>query len=538
MNKLRAVVDKRDDGFALLSVILLMTVVTFFGIMMLGLVLAQTGPTLLTNKNSRTQGAAQAGLDAAASQLRNAESVDGSGLMMGDIHKLPCTVQGAVDGTGGSLRYAVAVQYFVSDPAGHNTAWRATNALTCYTGTGTNGGVRSVPHFAIMSSQGFDDTAVVKAAAANRVLEATYTFQLTTRKVSGGMIMDANSTYCLVADSASAGSYIRYKLASSNACASQTDQNSWSWRDDYMIHLTSTDKDGKIPLCLTGRATGTAPIAMTLVKCYTGSTDPSGQRWSWTGAYTWQGQNAANTAYANTYVVNQDSAVGDGDLLSVSTSTANVSLTPLGAVGKGAASYATHQVVNQNYFGRCLDVTNTNIYYSYMIAYPCKQDPSGAGAFDWNHKWYYAEPGDGVTYVNTTIRVNNGSDFCLVTASSTGLKGSPVWSGYNSKFVRFDYSGTATSNGAAVSNCVAATTVWKRYGYSTDPKLAYTFVDSNGLCLSAAGPKITQDGGAGTWTSIVVSTCDGSDNQKWNVPDIPVSASLNGYQEVTGRTGG
>ena len=464
--------------------------------------------------------------------MRNAESPDDAGIDMGDIHKLPCSVTGTVDGTGGANRYEVSIAYFAADPAGMTDAWKATNALTCYTGTGANGGLRALPHFAIVASEGFDDSATAQANKADRTLEATYTFQLTTRKVSGGMIMDANSSFCLVARSANSGANIWYRPASSTDCASQTDLNSWSWRDDYMIHLTSTDKDGKIPMCLTGRATGSTPIKMTLKACTTTSTDPDGQRWSWTGDYTWRGQKADNSGYADTYIVNQDSVVDSGDYLSVANTPTNKSLTPLGAVGKGNASYATHQVVNQNYFGRCLDVTNTRIYYSYMIAYPCKQDPSGNLAFDWNHKWYYAEPDATVEYVSTQVTVNNGSNYCLITATSGGLQGAPVYSGYSGyKFPRFVV-GNDTSYSA---NCGSTSATWKRYGYSVDPKKAYTIQDKNGLCLSASGPRITQDGAAGTWTSIIVETCDGSDNQKWNVPDTPIGASIGDYQETTGR---
>ncbi len=97
----------------------------------------------------------------------------------------------------------------------------------------------------------------------------------------------------------------------------------------------------------------------------------------------------------------------------------------MGAVGKGNASFATKQVVNQTYFGRCLDVTNANINYSYMITYPCKQDPSGAGAFDWNHKWTYSEPPEGSNSIATQISVNNGSKYCLITSGTVGIVGNP-----------------------------------------------------------------------------------------------------------------
>ena len=65
MTYLRKALERRDEGIALLSVILLMVVLTTFAIIVLGLVLAQVTPTLYTNKNSRTLVAAQAGIDAA-----------------------------------------------------------------------------------------------------------------------------------------------------------------------------------------------------------------------------------------------------------------------------------------------------------------------------------------------------------------------------------------------------------------------------------------------------------------------------------------
>lgn len=529
MNRIRSAIEKRDEGVALLSVILLMIMVAFFSILLLGLVLAQTTPTLMSNKNSRTLTAAQAGIDATVGQFRNATSLDATNQLMGDIHKLPCVVTGTVDGTGGATHYTTTVQYFSDDPDGKDQAWREANALTCYTGSGTNGGLRAVPHFAIMSSEGFDDTSTAVGSRAERVIEATYTFQLTTIKVSGGLIMDSNSAYCLVATSTSSGANIRYQPANSTDCATQTEYNTWSWRNDYMIHLTANDADGRTPLCLTGRASSSTPTKMTLKACTTGTADPDGQRWSWTGDYTWRGQNSGNTGYGNSYIVNQDDTVDSGDYLSVSTSAAYRSLTPTGAVGKGNASYSTHQVVNQNLFGRCLDVTNTVITYSYMIAYPCKQDPSGSGNFDWNHKWYYTEPADGVESVSTQIQVNNGSTYCLITTSDTGLKGSPYYAGYAKKFPRF-------VKDTSTKDCSSTSTYWTRYGFSYDVTKSYTIQDKNGLCLSANGPMISEDGGAGTWTSIIMATCDGSDGQKWNVPDKPVGASIGDFEEVTGRS--
>ncbi|MCR6713313.1 MAG: hypothetical protein NVV57_11775 [Demequina sp.] len=536
MTKIRYLLDRRfsrrgdDAGVAFLSVIMLLMVLTFFAVVVLGVVLSQITPTLYTNKSSRTLVAAQSGIDATIGQFRNATTKDSTGAWMGDIHKLPCTVVGTVDGTGGAAHYSATIQYFVDDPEGEDGAWRTTNALECFVGSGANGGLRAVPHFAIITSEGFDDTAKVVVDRADRVMEATYTFQLTTRKLSGGMILDTDSAYCLVATSASVGANILYKSMTSSDCVEQTDLNSWSWRDDYMMHLTANDRDGKIPLCWSGRnTTSNTPVAMTLKECYTGSTDPDGQRLSWTGSYTWRGQLADNSDYAESYVVNQDSHIDANDKLSVAKTVTYASLQPLPAVGKGAASYETNQVVNQNQFGRCLDVTNQVITYSYEITYPCKQDPTGKGRFDWNHKWYYSEPAEGAESVVTTITVNNGSTYCLLTTDTGGLSGSPNPSGYSAyKFPKFG------------SDCSNANAKWTRYGYSTDPLKSYTIQDRNGKCLSASDVKIKEDtSGAKNWTAVIVATCDGADEkQKWNVPDTPVGASIGDYEEVTGRTGG
>lgn len=530
---------RADDerGIALMSAILLIGVVSMLAILMLGLILAELRPTLYANKNSRTVSAAQAGVDAAISQIRNAITTDGAGNEFGDIHQLPCTVSGPVEGTSGQTSFTAQVSYFVDDPTGKDEAWRTANALTCYTGTGNNGGVRAVPRHAIISSSGVDATATVMASVANRSIEATYTFPLTTQTISGGAIMDGNVQYCLVADSATAGSNIRYQPAGDEKCSAASDTNRWSWRNDYMIHLSSTDLGGKIPLCLTGRNTGNSKVPMTLQPCTADPADPLGQRFSWTGQHTWRGQNDANTAGIDSYITNENGTVSTGDRISVSRNTTPPPV-PLPAVGKGNASYQTNQVVNQSQFGRCLDVTDGRIARAYMIAYPCKQDPSGNGSFDWNHKWFYTEVPDGQESVTTTIRVNHGTDYCLITTAIEGLVagtvppddtalGSRVGENAPHRFPRF-----LTSGGGV--NCSSVQTKWTRFGETGDITTSWTFQDSNGRCLSANGPLF----GSSQWSSIVVETCNGSDLQKWNVPDDPVEAVLGDFVETTGQGSG
>ncbi|ACV08997.1 RICIN domain-containing protein [Jonesia denitrificans] len=518
-----------EEGMALMSAMLLMIVITMLSLLVLGFVVSELRPTLYTNKNIRTSSAAQAGIEATISQIRNATTTDAAGNVVGDIHQLPCYVNGPVEGAPEGTTFTASVSYFAEDPVGRDEEWRADNALRCYT-SGATIGLRAVPRYAVVRSEGLDPSAVVMDNVADRMIEATYTFPLMTRTISGGQILDANSQFCLVAETTSAGSTARFRPITGELCKEPNERNLWSWRSDYMIHLSSSDLDGRVPLCLSGRATGSTPTRMTLRPCTLGSADPDGQRFAWIGSHTWQGQNAANTNRANSYIVNSDGTVSNGDYISVSTSTGNPKPKPLPAVGKGNASYATSQVVNQAEFGRCLDVTNATISYAFMISYPCKQDPTGNGAFDWNHKWFYTEPDAdlGQTSVVTKIRVNDGTNRCLITPSSAGIVAGTRPSGVNvgsysaHRFPRF-----LTSSGA--TDCSSQNTQWTRYGNTGDSN-EWTIQDRNGRCLSVANIP-----GLFGWSAIVVQPCDGGDYQKWNVPDDPNTAAVGDFNEVTNR---
>lgn len=286
-------------------------------------------------------------------------------------------------------------------------------------------------------------------------------------------------------------------------------------------------------MCLSGRATSNTPAAMVLRTCNTGAGDPQGQLFQWTGDHTWRGQNAANTGVANTWIV--VATVGGVRTLAVRNSNSGDKPIPMPEVGKGNASKDTDQVVNQQKFGRCLDVTDVRINKAYMITYPCKQDPTGGGNFDWNHKWYYTEvdPDSATQSVSTKIYVREGNTTqnCLITTNTRGIVagdtsgGSTGMTGVStSYFPRFRTSG----NGI---DCSSANTNWTRNGDTGDEKTSWTLVDRHGRCLSANGPKMHVG-----WDAVVVETCNGSNNQKWNVPEDPIEGTLTGFEELTGRT--
>ncbi len=521
-----------ESGIAIMSALMLMLIVSALSVLVLGFVLAEVRPTQFANKNTRTIAAAQAGIEVAVAQIRTSTAADGAGVQMGNILELPCEVRGPVEGAADGTGFEAKISYFTQDPAGKDATWREDNALRCFT-TGSPKGVRAVPRFAIITSEGTDAGAKVIVDAADRTVEATYTFPLTTRNVSGGQITDNTGNYCLVANSLSAGSRVTFHLGSSAACKEKSEYNRWSWRSDYMIHLSSSDTNGRVPMCLSGRATSSTPAAMVLRTCNTGAGDPQGQLFQWTGDHTWRGQNAANTGVASTWIV--VATVGGVRTLAVRNSNSGDKPIPMPEVGKGNASKDTDQVVNQQKFGRCLDVTDVRINKAYMITYPCKQDPTGGGNFDWNHKWYYTEvdPDSATQSVSTKIYVREGNTTqnCLITTNTRGIVagdtsgGSTGMTGVStSYFPRFRTSG----NGI---DCSSTNTNWTRNGDTGDEKTSWTLVDRHGRCLSANGPKMHVG-----WDAVVVETCNGSNNQKWNVPEDPVEGTLAGFEELTGRT--
>lgn len=522
----RSFAKNNERGVAMMSALMLIMIVTVLAVLVLGITISQSRPTLFMNKNTRTMSAAQAGIDTAISQIRNATSPDPSGTIMGDIHKLPCRVSGPVEGAGDDTGFVATIAYFKLDPEGKDELWREANALTCYPGP-MNPGLRAVPFFAVVTSAGTDSTAVVMADNANRAIKATYTFPLITRNVSGGLITDPSKQFCVVASSASVGSLITFQRQDSGLCTTGHDLSSWSWRNDYMIHLSSTDLDGRVPLCMSGRPTRNSDtVSMALKQCHSGEGDPDGQRYSWTGNHAWRGQNAQNTSLADSYIVNQDVRVDSGDKLSVSkalNSSRFLLPEPLPDVGKGNASKDTDQVVNQSLFGRCLDVTDMEIDKRWMITYPCKQDPSGQGQFDWNHKWLYKDPDtdNGVNSTSTTISVkqHNVTLYCLVTpTNTTSIDGSDP----SGRYLYPTFS----------RDCSQRSAQWTRTNVSTDPsKTSWAFIDRNNRCLSSDGPTINR------WKSIIVETCvEGDRHQQWNVPEDPNESSIGNFEEITGRT--
>jgi hypothetical protein len=509
--------EHSEDGMALLLSLMLIMIVAAMAVLMLGVVVAQVKPTMFGTKNQQTVFAAEAGIDATMSQLRLALGAEDlvTHKTYGDSRKLPCSVQGHLGGTNATLQYTVTITYFDTDPKGKDQAWRDANKLAC---SPTNG-VSIAPSFAVISAEGMDaKVAGMSATAGDRTVETVYTFQVSNNNINGGVIYAFGDTFCLQADGQTAGSTITYVPAA--GCREDDPRRLWSWGTDYALRLSVTDLGTGTPMCITGRpATAGANVIATLQPC-TGATN---QEFSWEGGARWRGENAAGTDYS-TFCLGAGSAVADLTGVKVQIGwcgpgdTAQGSFDPDARVGAGAAGYATNQIVNFLEFGRCMDVTNENVTMPYMIVYPCKQDPSGGSKLKWNHKWYYTEPGGTVgSLAGQWISVNNGGS--SGTAGAKYCLTSPALATSPANVTMQVCSGSAASP--------AANQRWVRNALMSTYADSWTFTDQYGRCISL-GDKMPST----SWSTMVMATCTGGPEQKWNAPAKGQAASLDDFRET------
>lgn len=509
----------QDAGVAILAALMTIMILAALSVLVLGVVMSQVKTTHFAEKNTRTIFAAEAGVETTLGKIRTAVGgADFTGKIYGDSKQLPCSLSGTVDTTGSGTTYTVEVQYFTDNPAGQTPTWRNGHKLSCTNGVGPS----TLPSYAYITSKGQAvSSAQIASTTADRGISMIYQFQTTTTNVKGGRIWSwsgGSSQWCLRADGLVDGSTVSYQPAAT--CGSTLNDNTelWIYDTDYTLTLASSTLTGT-KLCLTNM-TGNA------IQLKTCTTPTYKQLWSWHsgGRATWQAQDSGTND--NGYCLSSQSTSGNptnGDKVKVSNPCADQqawgSFSPDPAVGPGAASVNTHQIVNYLEFGRCFDVTDTQVGKMFMIAYPCKQDPPAAADLYWNHRWYYEEPLVGTVgaaqliYVKTT----DGNDYCLQTPSAaTNPNDQGVTSGWY-----------PTLNADCNINNPAQR--WVRSMGTGDKTTSWTLRDVNGKCISAAGPKYK-----GNWTSLIVAACDGTTAQKWNAPAANVPASVGNYLEETG----
>ncbi|WP_432540389.1 ricin-type beta-trefoil lectin domain protein [Kineococcus sp. SYSU DK002] len=513
-----------DEGAALVVVMISILLVGALSVLILGVVTAQVLPTASAQKRVTTLSAAQAGVDAAVSELRSVTlslTADGqtSVATTGSKKDLPCALSGTVGSSSNvaatsNVGYQVTIGYYDADPTSMSLAEQKLHEIPCTTG-GSTPGPKFIPAFALVDSLGTSTQTLPgeTAAVGDRRVKSLYTFKLDNNNTPGGRMLSLGLGFCLAADTATAGSSITY-VKKSSGCVSTaaTDKlQKWFYATDYTIKLASTLPQvagaAATTLCIEGSTGGN--VEAKLRPC--DKTNPA-QLWSYEGGARFRGQNANNTNYGNACLWsgasdNADSSIQGKKLLSGSGGCsigdqARGSFAPEPTVGAGAASVDTKQIVNYYEFGRCMDVTNQTFASTQMIVYPCKQDPSGGSKLAWNHKWYYTEDSE----APQVIYVVNGNDKrCLTASGAAVVDGDVVFK---------------TCDGSAAQQFV-------RYNDKPDYTDSFTFRDFAGRCL-AIGPKW----GSTDFSTIVSRTCNGGAAQKWNAKNDVVIPGVSNTREV------
>jgi hypothetical protein len=309
---------------------------------------------------------------------------------------------------------------------------------------------------------------------------------------------------------------VRYRPLATCGTSANEDYELFIYDTDYAIKLASSTLTSTT-LCLT--------TIGTTVKLKTCASPNYTQLWSWheAGRATWQGQTSAIADSSDCLGSPRTSGTPvDGDLLTMNDTCASNqpygSFSPDPAVGPGAASVNTRQIVNYLEFGRCFDVTDEDVNKLFMISYPCKQDPPAGAGLKWNHKWFYEEPLVGTVAPKQLIYINSsgGTQYCLKAPSGQSNPGATgVGTGFYPTL-------TTTCNLASPDQ------QWTRSTATGDKTTSWTIRDSSGRCVSAAGGEY-----GGNWTSLIVAACDGSTAQKWNAPAENVEAEVGNYLEET-----
>jgi len=524
-----------ESGAAMLISLLTILVATALSIAVLGSVVSQLGPAQFGMKNTRTAHAAEAGLDTALGRIRTAVSVDpaDASKVIGDRRLLPCDagtsrgrLNGQVAGSPGDLQYAVTITYFLEDPAPQNATWRTANALQC----AASGGPAVTPVFAVVSSAG-TGTGVGRAAgptAASRTLETVYDLQVTNANVLGGLIhtyFDGDAATNDLCFDAGSDAPVEGASLTVQSCSPGSARQLFSWRPDYSIVLSvSQGNSSTLGMCITAPVGGGSATLRTCNGTFT-------QKWGYTDSGGFAGQLNYNPPASSSttnfclYTVTDNTA---GSLVSAASSwctgyNRRSTWRPEARAGAGRAGTTSGPVenipmqwVNFAEFGRCYDVTNWTVTFSFMIAYPCKQEPTGY--VGWNQTMVWT--GTAGTQQLYTVQGSSGQSY----GQSVAAGGA-----------RYCATAPTTNGGYVLMSVCDSAQVRQRWTVNRDTgsfATGYTVVDSYGRCMAVGAPNMTQGVALQQWSTIVSETCNGSSRQKWNAPPTLSPSGLRDTAEL------
>jgi hypothetical protein len=475
--------------------------VTLIGVMLSAVLtpvlLNQVQSTRNQTERVHALAAAQTGIDVALGQIRNANDGAGNGVRTA----LPCGPLSGSVGVGGAARYQVTIDYLMSDPRGQSDVWVTANRLPCLAGNGT----AIVPAYALLRAAGTDRATGAFTAVPIRSLRATYPFQTTNGNVAGGLIhvfkTATSQDLCLDAGSATPAVATNVTM---RPCTTASAQQTFAYdRNLTLVLASSRTVSQPLGLCLdAGAVPHVAGRVVQFQPCAT-TTQPQ-QQWSLNDAANFEG--TADGVALDGFCFNVQTANSTGSFVvlgSAATGTCRgandntQTFSPEAAVGAGAAGASAGQLVNLNQFGRCLAVTEQNVGYPYLVAWPCKQAPNPAN-IGWDQRWTLPAAG-----VPGRIVTSPGGNYCLSSPGSVAPGQYPTL--------------VACPPGVATPLNLS----WTVYANTGTYATSYRIMDAFGYCLAptdpgAAPPDLYPNGQQ--ISKLVVATCGGSTLQKWNAP--------------------
>ncbi|MHB8340288.1 MAG: RICIN domain-containing protein [Mycobacteriales bacterium] len=493
--------DAADQG-SIILVFLVMLIASAMSLLVLGTMLSQAHSTQFATRRVDTLHVAQAGLDVALGQIRAANDGQGNGVLA----QLPC---GPLTGTldpGGTSTYQVSIAYYPSDPTGQTASWLAANAISCTRGSGPP----VVPGYALLTSAGADMTPGYGQSLGNRTLQTTYVFQTTNANIADGLIHIYNDgaaghvDLCMDAGSAQPPAGTPLEL---QPCQHGSPRQAFAYQPDLTLVLLATQTPTSPGMCLDAPASSDTLVEFQPCTDGSGQTVTPEQQWSFNDVASFEGANTNGSLNGLCFRVVNPNTPGTDVNLSSNTcgGSYNIGQTwdPEPSVGAGAAGPSTSQLVNYQEFGRCLDVTNQNVNWPFLIDFPCKQAPNPS-YIAWNQKFAY----DAAT--KEFVTNPSAGPYCLQ---------SPL--------------GTASPAYVLVEACPAtpsSNVQWTVPGSTGVYATSYTILDGAGNCLSL-GPPGSSSAPLNQWSTITVAKCDGSLAQKWNAPPNTAQAAVQNILE-------
>lgn len=472
---------------------MVMLVGLMLGSLLIPMVITQDRATRFDITRVQALDAAQGGIDVTLGLIR-ASTTGG----IGDSAKLPCGPQSGVVNTTGAAAYSTVVEYFTFDPG--SEPYPSTRAMRCISGYGTFDPATSItaPSYARFTSTGTVGAAA-NGSIAGRTLTSTYVFRYSNVGLVGGQISIPNgsSSLCLDVGSPTAPIATAVLLKACSASTPPAAQQVFTYRPDLTMQLLSSiTAANPLGLCLdSARTPAVSGDAIVLDQCGPlGRPASYTQQWSFNDSGKYQAAQSDSATTGNLpdlCITVATQAAGAPVVLSACGSAAG--WVPSPSIGPGAAGSSQRgtnaaQWVNYKEFGRCIDVTNQDPNTSFLIDYPCKQNPYPA-AVRWNQLFSSPAIPAGQSSVTGQIITNNGQQYCL---TSPGTNGGNVT--------------IRTCSGSALQT-------WTIYNgdNSLNYSTKYTVV-SGSLCL---GLSATATNG-GPWAVLDAETCNGSTQQKWN----------------------